>query len=37
MFEFHIQFKLCMQNLIIVGEFLWIFAHNCEGTEQLRE
>ena len=24
------------KNPIAVGDFKWIFARNCEGTEQLR-
>ena len=25
------------KNPIAEGNFHWIFAHNCEGTEQLRD
>ena len=27
--------RIARKNLIAEGDFYWIFAHNCEGTEQL--
>ena len=30
------KYGLTGKNPIAEGNFQWIFAHNCEGTEQLR-
>ena len=29
--------RVARKNSIVEGDFHWIFARNCEGTEQLRK